>query len=157
MSAQDPNLDPVTDSDTNTVPITQTPSIDVVKANGGVVDLDSNGDDAGDQIVYNYSVTNDGNVTLYDVSLSDDQLGAITLTGLTDEDGDGTADDLAVDATVTGTASDGEVEDHWLPGAPLFADDFETGNTSRWSATVPSWGYVRSSQSKTTRSISGSP
>ena len=40
-------------------------------------------------MTYTITLENDGNVTLYDVSLSDDQLGAITLTGLTDEDDDG--------------------------------------------------------------------
>ena len=57
------------------------PNIDVVKTNGGVVDGDGNGDDAGDTIVYNYSVTNNGDVQLLNVTLSDDQLGAITLSG----------------------------------------------------------------------------
>ena len=60
----------------------------------------------GDTIVYDYSVENTGNVTLFNVALSDDQLGAITLTsGLTDEDLDGDADDLAVGATATGEAT----------------------------------------------------
>ena len=97
VTGDDPNGDPVTDSDTNTVSIDQNPAIDLVKTNGGVVDEDGNGDDAGDTIVYDYSVENTGNVTLFNVTLSDDQLGAITLTsGLTDEDGDGDVDDLAV-------------------------------------------------------------
>ena len=106
VTGDDPNGDPVTDSDTNTVSIDQNPAIDVVKTNGGVVDEDGNGDDAGDTIVYDYSVENTGNVTLLNVTLSDDQLGAITLTsGLTDEDGDGEFDDLAVGATATGEAT----------------------------------------------------
>ncbi|WP_229861865.1 DUF7507 domain-containing protein, partial [Pseudodonghicola xiamenensis] len=82
------------------------PSIEVIKTNGGVEDLDGNGDDAGDQIVYNYSVTNTGDVVLLDVTATDDLLGAISLSGLTDEDGDGLADDLAVGATATGTATE---------------------------------------------------
>ena len=40
----------MTDSDTNTVSIDQNPAIDLVKTNGGVVDEDGNGDDAGDTI-----------------------------------------------------------------------------------------------------------
>src|SRR5689334_5624267 len=95
----------VSDDDTNTVPIEQDPSIQDVKAKGEVGDLDGNGDDDGDHIVYHYAVTNDGNVTLYNVHLSDDQLGSVSLSGLTDQDGDGSADDLAVGATVTGTAT----------------------------------------------------
>ncbi|MGG5824120.1 DUF7507 domain-containing protein, partial [Falsiroseomonas sp. HW251] len=69
----------VTDTDTNTVPIARTPHIDVTKTNAGVVDGDGNGPDAGDTIVYSYSVKNDGNVSLLNVSLNDDKLGAITL------------------------------------------------------------------------------
>ncbi len=94
------------ETDTNTVSVEQTPSIDLVKTNGGVVDEDGNGADAGDQIVYTYQVTNDGNVTLFNVTLTDDQLGAITLSsGLTDEDNDGVADDLAVGAVAAGMAT----------------------------------------------------
>ena len=94
------------DTDDASVPIDQNPAIDLVKTNGGVVDEDGNGDDAGDTIVYDYSVENTGNVTLFNVTLSDDQLGTITLTsGLTDEDVDGDVDDLAVGATATGEAT----------------------------------------------------
>ncbi|MGZ3183958.1 MAG: beta strand repeat-containing protein [Telluria sp.] len=95
----------VTSSDTNTVNIDRTPAIQVVKSNTGVTDTDGNGTDAGDTVTYNYAVTNTGNTSLLNVSLSDDKLGAIALTGLTDLDGDGQADDLAVGATVNGTAT----------------------------------------------------
>ena len=70
-----------------------------------MVDLDGNGVDVGDQIVYNYTVKNDGNVSLFNVTANDNQLGNITLTGLTDLDGDSTADDLAVGITAIGTAT----------------------------------------------------
>ena len=69
------------------------------------MDLDGNGQDAGDKIVYSYSVKNDGNISLLNVTATDDKLGAITLSGLSDLDGDGDADDLAVGATATGTAT----------------------------------------------------
>jgi len=58
----------------------------------------------GDMVTYSYTVTNTGDCILYDVSLVDDVVGPIILTGLTDEDSDGFSDDLAVDATATGTA-----------------------------------------------------
>ncbi|MDK2413704.1 hypothetical protein QHH03_31920, partial [Aphanizomenon sp. 202] len=53
----------------------------------------------------NYTVKNDGNVSLFNVTANDNQLGNITLTGLTDLDGDSTADDLAVGITAIGTAT----------------------------------------------------
>jgi len=103
----DPMGGPVGDDDTNTVSIDRSPAIQVVKSNGGVVDLDANGDDAGDKVDYSYVVSNIGNVTLFDVTADDDLLGAILLTtGLTDEDGDGVADDLAVGASAEGTATE---------------------------------------------------
>jgi len=58
----------------------------------------------GDTVTYSYTVTNTGDCILYDVSLVDDVVGPITLTGLTNEDTDGLDDDLAVGASATGTA-----------------------------------------------------
>jgi uncharacterized repeat protein (TIGR01451 family) len=58
----------------------------------------------GEVITYSFTVTNNGPADALDVQATDDVLGTITLTGLTDEDGDGSADDLAVGATATGTA-----------------------------------------------------
>ena len=58
----------------------------------------------GDTLTYNYTVNNTGDGALLDVTLVDDQLGPITLTGLTDEDTDGNDDDLAWGASATGTA-----------------------------------------------------
>jgi uncharacterized repeat protein (TIGR01451 family) len=89
-----------------TVPILLNPVIKVTKSNDGVADTNCDGkENAGDQIVYNYAVKNDGNVSLFNVTANDNQLGNITLTGLTDLDRDNTADDLAVGITATGTAT----------------------------------------------------
>ena len=60
---------------------------------------------AGTSVNYTYLVTNTGACPLLDVSVTDDKLGAISLSGLTDQDGDETADDLAAGASATGTAS----------------------------------------------------
>ncbi len=90
------------------VPIPPQPAIEVDKTAGTVQDLDGNGVDAGDTITYTYQITNTGDVSLRNVVLSDDKLGALSLaglTGLSDEDGDGQADDLAVGASVTATAT----------------------------------------------------
>jgi hypothetical protein len=58
----------------------------------------------GDTLTYNYTVTNTGDGALLDVTLVDDPLGPITLSGLTDEDDDLALDDLAVGASATGSA-----------------------------------------------------
>jgi hypothetical protein len=58
----------------------------------------------GDTLTYIYTVNNTGDGDLLDVILEDDQLGPITLTGLTDEDDDLALDDLAWGAFATGTA-----------------------------------------------------
>jgi uncharacterized repeat protein (TIGR01451 family) len=79
----------VEDTATVTVTLTQNPSIDVLKEA-------ATGDYAfGDTVVYTYTVTNDGDVTLTGIVLSDDVLGSITLSNT----------ELAPGASTTGTAS----------------------------------------------------
>jgi uncharacterized repeat protein (TIGR01451 family) len=58
----------------------------------------------GDTLTYNYTVNNTGDGALLDVTLVDDPLGPITLSGLTDEDDDTFLDDLAEGASATGSA-----------------------------------------------------
>jgi uncharacterized repeat protein (TIGR01451 family) len=86
------------DTATESVDVDADPGIEVLKT-ADVTHVDA----AGDQIVYAFTATNTGAVTLTDVKLIDDLLGAVPLVGLTNEDGDGLADDLAVGASVTGT------------------------------------------------------
>jgi uncharacterized repeat protein (TIGR01451 family) len=57
----------------------------------------------GDTLTYNYTVNNTGDGALLDVTLVDDPLGSITLSGLTDEDADFALDDLAVGAFAIGS------------------------------------------------------
>ena len=72
-------------------------------------DKDGSGDlTPGDVLSYTYTLDNDGDIELTDVALSDTampNLGAWILSGLTDIDGDGQADDLAAGATATATRS----------------------------------------------------
>nr|WP_304650995.1 SpaA isopeptide-forming pilin-related protein [Tessaracoccus sp. ZS01] len=64
-----PAGDDVTDTDDETVPATQTPAIQIVKS----ADLTSY-DAAGDVVTYTLTVTNTGNVTLTNVTVSDEML-----------------------------------------------------------------------------------
>jgi uncharacterized repeat protein (TIGR01451 family) len=102
-TGKDQQGDPAQDDDDDQQLLPQKPAIELIKRNTGVDDLDGNGQDEGDQIFYSYSVQNTGNVSLFNVSATDNQLGPITLSGLTDLDADGSADDLAVGATASGS------------------------------------------------------
>ncbi len=104
------------DCDTTTTTLPRESGLTVLKtASGDVIDANGDGElNAGDQQVYNYSVENTGDVTLFNITLSDDAGTPgdtsddfeITLTsGLTDEDTDGDLDDLAVGAIATGQAT----------------------------------------------------
>jgi uncharacterized repeat protein (TIGR01451 family) len=61
----------VTSSDTTSTPVARTAAIDLVKTASAINDLDSNGADAGDTIVFGFKVTNTGNVTLNPVTVHD--------------------------------------------------------------------------------------
>jgi uncharacterized repeat protein (TIGR01451 family) len=64
----------VSDSATTRVSLERIATMTMVKAATGVTDLNGNGLDVGDRIGYSYTVTNTGNVTLYNVTLIDDKI-----------------------------------------------------------------------------------
>jgi uncharacterized repeat protein (TIGR01451 family) len=96
--------DGVGDDDPTVTPIDQNPVVAIIKTSS----LDLGGDgvvSVGDVITYTYEVSNEGNVTLYDVTVTEDALdftGTGTLpaptldSGGADIDGDGDGPDLAV-------------------------------------------------------------
>ncbi|WP_341925730.1 hypothetical protein [Nocardioides psychrotolerans] len=65
----------VTDPDTVAVVLTQAAALRIDKTAGSVVDVDGNGQDAGDTITFGFTVTNTGNVTISAITLSDPKLG----------------------------------------------------------------------------------
>ncbi|MCZ2099938.1 MAG: DUF11 domain-containing protein, partial [Chitinophagales bacterium] len=69
-----PSGTPVSDDDTEDVPLGQTASIDIVKAAA------SDNYELGDVVVYTFTVTNTGNVTLSNVSVSDPLSGLSAVT-----------------------------------------------------------------------------
>ncbi|WP_446346317.1 beta strand repeat-containing protein [Coleofasciculus sp. F4-SAH-05] len=76
-TADTDETDPKTDDET--VNVLQIPSITIDKVTSdGVVTGDNIGVSAGQSITWTYKVTNDGNLNLSNINLSDDQQGAIT-------------------------------------------------------------------------------
>jgi len=82
VSGDPPTGDPVTDSDDDTQLLTDVPSITLEKI--GTLNMDeiapNDRADVGDTISYSFTVTNSGNVTLTDITLTD-TVGGITLDG----------------------------------------------------------------------------
>jgi uncharacterized repeat protein (TIGR01451 family) len=89
VSGTDPNGKAVTATATATVELTGTASLQVTK------NADRSSSAPHQTINYTYTITNNGNVTIDNLSLKDDKLGAISLT----------TDTLAAGESTTGTAS----------------------------------------------------
>jgi hypothetical protein len=89
----------VSDSTEESVKLMTSPYILVTK------NASPNVAEVGDVITYAYTVTNISSDILTAVTCVDSSLGAVTLAGLTDEDGDGDNDDLAIGAAAAGTLS----------------------------------------------------
>jgi uncharacterized repeat protein (TIGR01451 family) len=84
VTATDPKGTPVGAEAKATVTVSLPAAIAVTKTAGAIADTNQNGfiGDAGDTVVYSYSVTNTGSVSLLDVTLKDDNG---TLTDATDD------------------------------------------------------------------------
>ena len=73
VAGDPPTGPPVTDGDTAAARATRAPAI-AERKTAFPMEFDA----PGEQITYTYTVTNSGNVTLHDVTLTDDRLGAVT-------------------------------------------------------------------------------
>ncbi|MBE9033215.1 hypothetical protein IQ266_26115 [filamentous cyanobacterium LEGE 11480] len=93
----------------NFVSLDQLTALNITKVPAGFRDQNVIGKrDVNDEAIYNYTITNSGNINLFDLTLADDNgipggpLTNIPLQGLVDLDGDNQVDDLAPGATATG-------------------------------------------------------
>ncbi|MBN6191439.1 DUF11 domain-containing protein [Aneurinibacillus sp. BA2021] len=125
-SATDPAGDPApTDDDSTTTPaVPAAPALSFEKTAGAPVDVNANGiTDEGDTIDYTFTVTNTGNVTLTDITVSDPKVGTVTCDATTLAPGavasctaatytvtaeDEAAGEVANTATATGTEPGGD-------------------------------------------------
>ncbi len=124
----------VTDPDTLTVTFTETPSISIQKTFAWTT---GDGSQVGHEVTYTYTVTNTGNVTLNPVTVSDDQLGPITLL----------ATSLAPGAFTTGTAT--------LTVTQALIDSVSQTNIATATGTPPTGPDVTDTDSETVDFILG--
>ncbi|MCP3973626.1 MAG: DUF11 domain-containing protein, partial [bacterium] len=81
VNATDPNAAPVSDVDSESVVVNQNPSISLVKSLSSNADEDASGSvSTGDTLTYGFVATNSGNVTLFNVAVSDPLAGLSSLT-----------------------------------------------------------------------------
>jgi uncharacterized repeat protein (TIGR01451 family) len=113
VTATDSQNQPVTGTATATVALTYTTKLDVTK------EASTETAAVGSTVTYSYTVSNSGTVTINNLAMNDDKLGAITLS----------ADTLAPGATATATATHLVVEGD-LPG-PLTNTVNVTGTDSQ--------------------------
>ena len=78
VTAQPPTGTPLTATDSTVTPV-ETAGIDIVKRHNAPVDTNGNGRvDAGDTITYFFDLTNTGNTTLTEVTVTDNKVGTIS-------------------------------------------------------------------------------
>ncbi|MEO9684539.1 hypothetical protein, partial [Tateyamaria sp.] len=126
----DDGVGPADGDDPTATTFDQTPAIAVVKA--AALDLGDDGvASVGDEVTYTYTVTNEGNVSLLDVTLEETAFGGAGTTpvpalqsGGSDIDGEADAEDLAVGGTMI-----------WQAIYALEQDDIDAGEVSN-QATV---------------------
>jgi uncharacterized repeat protein (TIGR01451 family) len=110
VTATDPKGNSLIAEDEATVPISLPPEIAITKTAGAIVDANNNGfvGDVGDTVVYSYTVTNTGRVSLLDVVLNDDN---------------GTPSDSSDDFSVTLSGQISDLNGNLIP-------DLEVGNVA---------------------------
>ena len=99
------DTDNITEDDPTITPITPRPAVALVKPQPDIIDADGNGvTNEGDQLVYTFRVTNTGNVSLSNVTITD-ALGTVVSTRTTALEA-GDTDDTSFTMTYTLVAAD---------------------------------------------------
>ncbi|MCP4088075.1 MAG: DUF11 domain-containing protein, partial [Actinomycetia bacterium] len=123
---------PIADTDPHTTPVPQSPSIDLVKTLAGNADEDGSGSlTVGDTLTYQFDMTNDGNVNLASVSVTDPLPGLSSITCSTSV--------LTPTQSTTCTATYGVTQSD--------IDNGSVDNTASASATPPQGGSVMDTDS----------
>ncbi len=137
-----PGGEDVTDTDEETIPVTELPVIDLIKS--GALASGATGV-AGDKVTYTFTVTNRGNVTLTNVTLADPLPG---LSAITFGEWPGAVGTLAPGQTVTASAT------YVLTQADV--DAGKVDNTATTTGTPPRGGQVSDTDVETVPTAPGS-